>query len=725
MQPPQGLVEKVKGLGKLKRLADSMPKTVRSGALPGGRARADLDLLPIQHCWPGDPAPFITLPAVITKDPRTGGRNVGMYRMQKIDARTTFMHWQIHKDGARRLARQRAGSTSRSRSGSTRSRPTRRARRSRSTSTSSCSPASCAASAVELVEGEDGRPRGAGAAPRSSSRATSRRASSGIEGPFGDHTGYYSPQEPFPIFHLTRDDDAPRRRSTRRSWSAYRPPRTPGSGRRPSGSSCRPSAMTVPEIVDYDLPVAGRLPQLRDRLDPQGVSRARAARSCTRSGASGCSASRSRSSSSTSSSTCTTTSRSSSTSAPTSIPKRDVVLARGPARPARPRRRRRTATAASSGSTRRTSCESEGARAWPERIEMSAEVRDTRRPPLGGVRDRASGPRKRAGFPRYCADRYVVDRSVAATIECRTLVRCERRATRGAAWPRARAAGGTARARGRRGAHLPAPTIWPFAFAAGVALLLVGLSSSTGSSSASAIAHRHRLRLPLGPRGRRASVRGAPEPVEEPAAGRGRARREEEGEEAGALRALRSSSSARRSASARSSAPSSRCRSLGFAVAPAFVGQRTTDVDLGPLDNFPEGTVADRHVPSSRASDGTSVEAHGVRPQQRPQGRRRRASRSSRTAASTSAARRSRTGPPGEPQRDRDDAGTVDADTDAAVPSFGCPCHGGAYDVEGNRIAGPPVRALDRYEFSIIDGNLVLGQPLQRRRGRRARAPTR
>ena len=42
---------------------------------------------------------------------------------------------------------------------------------------------------------------------------------------------------------------------------------------------------------------------------------------------------------------------------------------------------------------------------------------------------------------------------------------------------------------------------------------------------------------------------------------------------------------------------------------------------------------------------------------------------------------------------------------------YGCPCHGGAYDVEGNRVAGPPVRALDRYEFSIIDGNLWLGQP--------------
>src|SRR5918997_1993251 len=87
MQPPQGLVEKVKGLGKLKRLADSMPKTVSRGACQELVLEPDLDRLPIQHCWPGDPAPFITLPAVITKDLASGVRNVGMYRMQKLDAR--------------------------------------------------------------------------------------------------------------------------------------------------------------------------------------------------------------------------------------------------------------------------------------------------------------------------------------------------------------------------------------------------------------------------------------------------------------------------------------------------------------------------------------------------------------------------------------------------------------------------------------------------------------
>src|SRR3989475_10059795 len=90
LQPPSSLVDKVRGLQKLKSIADSRPKTVRRGAsqeivLEGDDA--SLDLLPIQKCWPDDAAPFITLPAVITKDPRTGTRNVRMDRMQKLRPR--------------------------------------------------------------------------------------------------------------------------------------------------------------------------------------------------------------------------------------------------------------------------------------------------------------------------------------------------------------------------------------------------------------------------------------------------------------------------------------------------------------------------------------------------------------------------------------------------------------------------------------------------------------
>src|SRR5690348_6265430 len=81
MQPPEGLAAKVRGLKTLKSIADSRPKAVRRGVsqevvLEGDDV--DLGLLPVQTAWPGDAGPFITLPAVITRDPRNGTRNVGM-----------------------------------------------------------------------------------------------------------------------------------------------------------------------------------------------------------------------------------------------------------------------------------------------------------------------------------------------------------------------------------------------------------------------------------------------------------------------------------------------------------------------------------------------------------------------------------------------------------------------------------------------------------------------
>jgi len=72
---------------------------------------ATLDGIPILTCWPDDGGPYITLPTVITRDPVTGGRNVGMYRLQVYDERTLGMHWQLHKGGAEheRLAREKGG----------------------------------------------------------------------------------------------------------------------------------------------------------------------------------------------------------------------------------------------------------------------------------------------------------------------------------------------------------------------------------------------------------------------------------------------------------------------------------------------------------------------------------------------------------------------------------------------------------------------------------------
>jgi 4-hydroxy-3-polyprenylbenzoate decarboxylase len=255
MQPPQGIVQKVKGLGKLKQLADSVPKVVRSGRCQELVLEPDLDALPIQHCWPGDPAPFITLPAVITKDPRTGSRNVGMYRMQKIDARTTFMHWQIHKDGAadwRGMGERLEVAVA-----------------------LGLDPVTLYSASAPLPKHIDelmlaGFLRGE---PVELVKAKTvdlevpanaeivlegyiERGELGTEGPFGDHTGYYSPQEPFPIFHLTCM--TMRRDAVYPSIVVGVPPAEDAwLGKATERIFLAPLRVTVPEIVDYDLPVAG------------------------------------------------------------------------------------------------------------------------------------------------------------------------------------------------------------------------------------------------------------------------------------------------------------------------------------------------------------------------------------------------------------------------------------------------------------------------------------
>ena len=84
------------------RLAGIPPKVVKDGPCQEVIHREpDLNLLPVLTCWPGDAGPFITLPTVFPQDPGKGTRNVGLYRMQVYDARTTGMHWHLHKVGAR------------------------------------------------------------------------------------------------------------------------------------------------------------------------------------------------------------------------------------------------------------------------------------------------------------------------------------------------------------------------------------------------------------------------------------------------------------------------------------------------------------------------------------------------------------------------------------------------------------------------------------------------
>ncbi|GET32023.1 menaquinone biosynthesis decarboxylase [Prolixibacter bellariivorans] len=103
VSPKAGLMEKLRMLPMLGQISSWMPKSV-SGK---GKCQEvimkepDMGKLPVLTCWPADGGPFVTLPCVVTRDPETGVRNVGMYRMQVFGPNLTGMHWHKHKTGAR------------------------------------------------------------------------------------------------------------------------------------------------------------------------------------------------------------------------------------------------------------------------------------------------------------------------------------------------------------------------------------------------------------------------------------------------------------------------------------------------------------------------------------------------------------------------------------------------------------------------------------------------
>jgi quinol---cytochrome c reductase iron-sulfur subunit, bacillus type len=147
---------------------------------------------------------------------------------------------------------------------------------------------------------------------------------------------------------------------------------------------------------------------------------------------------------------------------------------------------------------------------------------------------------------------------------------------------------------------------------------------------------------------------------------------------------------------------------LGFAVLPSFMGEgvETYEIDLGPISNFPEGEYVIATFLESPEQGEVSRRTAFIR-------------NNGRTDDGTPSftalySRCVHLGCPVQPN------GPIDEDAKKEVngvelrpvlaASFGCPCHGGLYDSEGNRNAGPPVRSLDRFEFSIRDGNLILGR---------------
>jgi len=259
LSPPQGLVDKVRKLGTLKSIADSMPKTVSRApcqevVLEGDDV--DLDALPIMRCWPLDAGRFITLPAVITKDRTTGVRNVGMYRMQKVDRRTTFMHWQIHKDGRADLLAAPDGRI-----------PVAVALGlDPVTAYSASAPLPKHVGELMVAGFLKGSPVQLVACKTVDLEVPANAeivlegwvdaSDVGLEGPFGDHTGFYTPPEEFPRFRVSAI--TMRRNAIYPSIVVGKPPAEDEWLAKATERIFLPAIrMSVPELVDYDLPTAG------------------------------------------------------------------------------------------------------------------------------------------------------------------------------------------------------------------------------------------------------------------------------------------------------------------------------------------------------------------------------------------------------------------------------------------------------------------------------------
>ncbi|MBI4393926.1 MAG: menaquinone biosynthesis decarboxylase [Euryarchaeota archaeon] len=256
---PRGLGDIPEALDTVKELFSFPPKKVSNGPVKdiiATGAEVDITRLPVLKCWPGDGGRFITLPLVITQDPETGTRNVGTYRMQVFDKNTTAMHWQTHKGGAKHFFRaEKLG------------------QRLDVAVAIGSDPATMLAGIMPLPEEFDefmyaGFVRGERVplvkcetndlmVPANAEIVLEGYVDPGerrVEGPFGDHTGYYSLDDEFPVFHVTA--------LTRREKPVYattivgKPPQEDG----PIGKAVEQMFLPMmqlqfPEIVDINLPV--------------------------------------------------------------------------------------------------------------------------------------------------------------------------------------------------------------------------------------------------------------------------------------------------------------------------------------------------------------------------------------------------------------------------------------------------------------------------------------
>jgi 4-hydroxy-3-polyprenylbenzoate decarboxylase len=203
---PTSLLDKIKMLPKLAELGSMFPKTVRTAPCKEVILRDDpgLDLLPAITCWPLDGGPYLTMPLVVTEDPRTGKRNFGMYRMQVFDRKTTAMHWHLHKDAKRHFDRAASAAKPLEVAVVLGADP--------AVEFAACVPAPpdvdemivagfLRGKPVPMVKCETVDlevPASAEIVLEGTVDPEERRR----EGPFGDHTGYYSLEDDYPVFRL-------------------------------------------------------------------------------------------------------------------------------------------------------------------------------------------------------------------------------------------------------------------------------------------------------------------------------------------------------------------------------------------------------------------------------------------------------------------------------------------------------------------------------------------
>ncbi len=258
--PDMKFTQKIEVLIDLYKLSTSKPREVKKAPCQEIIKDGDFSLFdyPILHCWPGDAGRFITLPLVITKDPESGKQNVGMYRLQVFDEKTTGMHWHTHHDGAVNFRKH-----------------SKLGKRTEVAVALGGDPVTIFSATAPLPYGIE-ELFFAGFLRRKAVEVVKAKtvdllvpahaeivlegfvdpAEERIEGPFGDHTGYYSVAGKYPVFRLTC--------ITQRKDAVY-PATIVG---KPPMEDCYMGKATermflpfikmqMPEIVDMNLPIEG------------------------------------------------------------------------------------------------------------------------------------------------------------------------------------------------------------------------------------------------------------------------------------------------------------------------------------------------------------------------------------------------------------------------------------------------------------------------------------